>query len=158
MCVRGEAVYPVPRDLLFFLGVGYNLLHLRLVSGELGVTQHALRHGRQASMGTNVGADVAIDTLHPELHVRIVRKRDGLFREERKRAESHEPEGFAINLPIPDQTKAQTDSLSQHRPYWWDTTETLQHPAPPASLMIFENNRAFLRTATVVIVVLFRLP
>ena len=41
----------------------------------------------------DVGATMAIDALHSQLHVRVVRECDGLFRQSRDRADSYERQG-----------------------------------------------------------------
>jgi hypothetical protein len=79
MGVGREAVDTYPGNLNILLSVSANLLHFRFVLRQFGMTEHAFSEGRYAGLVADIGADMAIDALHPQLHVGVVRECDGLL-------------------------------------------------------------------------------
>ncbi|SRR5579884_602091 len=79
MGVRRKAIDAEPGNLDILLSVSANLLHFRFVFRQFGMTEHAFPNGRNTGIVADVGADMAIDALHPQFHVSVMRKCDGLL-------------------------------------------------------------------------------
>lgn len=77
--VARKAVDALPRNLLILVSVRNHLFHFGPFTRELGMAEHALRHGRKSGVSTNIGAGMAIDARQAKLQVRIVRELDRLF-------------------------------------------------------------------------------
>jgi hypothetical protein len=85
----GKAVHAHPGDLNIPVSVSDNLLHFWFFSGQLCMTEHAFPNRRNARRIASVGPDMAVNTLQPEFHVSVVRKRDRLLRRGRKGGEQN---------------------------------------------------------------------
>ncbi len=109
--IRRKAVDALPRDLLLLISVFNHLLHFWFFPCQLRMAQHAFGDRRNPGGRPNIGAGVAVDALQAQFHVNVVRKRDWLPRGSCQRAESNQPNGFAIENS--NQAEPQTDSLSQ---------------------------------------------
>jgi hypothetical protein len=79
MSVGREAVDVYPGDLKVLVSVSNDFLYSRFFSCQLGMTEHALSDRWKPSGIANVGANMAIDTLHSKLHMSVVRECDGLL-------------------------------------------------------------------------------
>src|SRR5947209_16153673 len=89
MSLRREAVDPHPRNLNVLACVFDHFLHFRFFPRKLGVTEHALLDRRNAGGIANIGANMAINTLHSKLHMSVVRERDRLPGRSGTGAKSH---------------------------------------------------------------------
>src|ERR1700745_2974356 len=76
----GKAVYAHPRNFEVLIRIFDDLLNLRPIGQQLGMAENALADGRDSSTCPSIGANVAIDTAHPKLHVLVMRKGNGLLR------------------------------------------------------------------------------
>jgi hypothetical protein len=98
-----ESVNAHPANLDVFIGVLNDFLHLRPFLSDLGVTEHTFLDRRDARGVANVGANVAVDTLHSKLHVRVVGESDGLPGQKGDGAGGHQPQAsYAVLSRSPD--------------------------------------------------------
>src|ERR1700761_265324 len=76
---RRKAIDTYPGNLNVPFSVFANLLNFRFFPGQFGMAEHAFPDRRNAGAVADVGADMAIDTLHAEFHVGVMWKGNGLF-------------------------------------------------------------------------------
>jgi hypothetical protein len=79
MSVRRKAINTYPGNLNIPLGVCANLLHFRFFLRQFCMTEHAFSDGRDTGTVANVGTNMAVDALHPQFHVRVMRECDWLL-------------------------------------------------------------------------------
>lgn len=103
-----EAVDTHPRNFNILVGVLNYFLHLRLFFCQLVVTEHAFANRWNAGCIARIGADVAVNALHPQLHMSVVRKGDRLLGRAGRGAENNEPHaGCGVSNYAPDSASEQ---------------------------------------------------
>ncbi len=75
---RVERVNRLPGNFPLRRGIGGDFLDFRVVDGNPGMAQHALRYGRKNRAHSGVGADVTVETPQPVVDVNFVRVRNRL--------------------------------------------------------------------------------
>jgi hypothetical protein len=79
MSVRREAINTYPGNLDIPPGVCANLLYFRFFLRQFCMTEHAFSNRRNTGSIADVGANMAIDALHPQFHVSVMRECDWLL-------------------------------------------------------------------------------
>lgn len=87
-----EAVDAYPRNLDILSCISNHFLYFRFFPRELGVTEHALLNGWNTGSIANIGAGMAVDTLHSQLHMSVVRECDRLLDRSGNGAKSEKPQ------------------------------------------------------------------
>lgn len=77
--VRRKAVDAYPGDFEVLVSVCNDLLNFRFFFCQLGMTKHTFSDGWNSGSSAIVGANMAVNTFHPKLHVSLVRECDRLL-------------------------------------------------------------------------------
>jgi len=90
MGARRKAIDAYPGNLNFPFSVFANLLNFWFFRRQFGMAQHAFSDRRNPGAVADVCADMAIDALHAEFHVCVMRECNGLLGRGGQRTKSEE--------------------------------------------------------------------